>query len=343
MSQQISNIKRSGIVGGEGVGRGGGGGKRKLIASSAATLMLLMLLIAIPWTAAAAASTENDQKTNIRNIDSSSSYASGPSNQNDIYIDDDGLEGSGSRGEVREDLEKEDDEASGSGFGDDDEDSASSRSSLSSSSSSSAGSNLNHGQRGGVGGGSISSNSNNDNLPGSGDHDDLYTDTNLPVDPSTTDDEDMPIGKDNSKLSSSSASSPSGGTGGFSNIDDTREPVENDLDLGGLPRHHNTPIEGGSSGVNNHHDNTQYGPGSGVLIMNAKNDDRTASFFAQPGILAAVIGGAVVGLLCAILVVMFIVYRMRKKDEGSYALDEPKRSPTANTYAKNANNREFYA
>lgn len=57
----------------------------------------------------------------------------------------------------------------------------------------------------------------------------------------------------------------------------------------------------------------------------------------------AVIGGAVVGLLCAILVVMFIVYRMRKKDEGSYALDEPKRSPASNSYAKNATNREFYA
>lgn len=58
----------------------------------------------------------------------------------------------------------------------------------------------------------------------------------------------------------------------------------------------------------------------------------------------AVIGGAVVGLLCAILVVMFIVYRMRKKDEGSYALDEPKRSPAnVNSYAKNSNNREFYA
>lgn len=57
----------------------------------------------------------------------------------------------------------------------------------------------------------------------------------------------------------------------------------------------------------------------------------------------AVIGGAVVGLLCAILVVMFIVYRMRKKDEGSYALDEPKRSPAMNSYAKNATNREFYA
>lgn len=80
---------------------------------------------------------------------------------------------------MRDDLEKEDDEASGSGFGDDDEDSTSSRSSLSSSSSS--GGNLNV-LRGG-----------SDNLPGSGDHDDndLYTDTNLPtVDPSTTDDED---------------------------------------------------------------------------------------------------------------------------------------------------------
>lgn len=50
--------------------------------------------------------------------------------------------------------------------------------------------------------------------------------------------------------------------------------------------------------------------------------------------LPAVIGGAVVGLLCAILVVMFIVYRMRKKDEGSYALDEPRRSPAAQAFPK---------
>ena len=57
---------------------------------------------------------------------------------------------------------------------------------------------------------------------------------------------------------------------------------------------------------------------------------------------AAVIGGAVVGLLCAILCVMFVVYRMRKKDEGSYALDEPKRSPTVNSYSKPPS-REFYA
>ncbi|XP_022126064.2 syndecan isoform X2 [Pieris rapae] len=82
---------------------------------------------------------------------------------------------------------------------------------------------------------------------------------------------------------------------------------------------------------------------SGVLIMDTPHEDRATSFFAQPGILAAVIGGAVVGLLCAILVVMFIVYRMRKKDEGSYALDEPKRSPAAASYGKGHNNREFYA
>nr|XP_040227855.2 syndecan isoform X2 [Anopheles coluzzii] len=298
MSLKLQNIKGS--------GGGSGGNRRKLFASStatAATLLLVALLVAIPWTSAAAV--ENDQNSNNRNLnlDSSSSFGAAPSNQNDIYIDDEGLEGSGSRGEVRDDLEKEDDEASGSGFGDDDEDSTSSRSSLSSSSSS--GGNLNV-LRGG-----------SDNLPGS-----------------------VPIGKDNSKSSSSSSSSGSSSSGGvYSRGGEIIETGENDLDLGGLPRHHVTPTEGSI----NHHDNTQYGAGSGVLIMNAKNDDRTASFFAQPGILAAVIGGAVVGLLCAILVVMFIVYRMRKKDEGSYALDEPKRSPTANTYAKNVNNREFYA
>jgi syndecan 2 len=71
-------------------------------------------------------------------------------------------------------------------------------------------------------------------------------------------------------------------------------------------------------------------------------DGNRTSFFAQPGILAAVVGGAVVGLLCAILFVMFVVYRMRKKDEGSYPLDEPKRSPTVNTYSKQPS-REFYA
>lgn len=79
-----------------------------------------------------------------------------------------------------------------------------------------------------------------------------------------------------------------------------------------------------------------------VVIMNPKAEERPTSFFAQPGILAAVVGGAVVGLLCAILVVMFIVYRMRKKDEGSYALGEPKQSPNSNSYSRGTN-KEFFA
>lgn len=60
----------------------------------------------------------------------------------------------------------------------------------------------------------------------------------------------------------------------------------------------------------------------------------------RPGLLAAVIGGAVVALLLTILLVMFIVYRMRKKDEGSYPLDEQKF--TNYSYMK-APDKEFYA
>ncbi|CAD5114329.1 DgyrCDS3467 [Dimorphilus gyrociliatus] len=70
-----------------------------------------------------------------------------------------------------------------------------------------------------------------------------------------------------------------------------------------------------------------------------------SSFLGHPGLLAAIIGGAVVGLLCAVLLVMFLVYRMKKKDEGSYALDEPSkrgRSPAHMGYQK-APSKEYYA
>lgn len=287
-------------------------------------------MLTAPWSSALA---QDEQKSNNRisqSLSSSSSSfgAGGSSPNNDIYIDDEGLEGSGSRGEIRDDLEKEDDESSGSGYGDDDEDSSSRGSSRSSVTNVGIGggskgiseSGSSSGGAGGTGGGGAG---------GSGDHgldggeddedDDLYTETKRPsIDLGPTDDEDMvPI--DTGK---------SGGSVTHGHVPDGSDP---EIYTPRIP-----PTEGG-------HDSNNPYSGSGVLIMNAKNEDRTASFFAQPGILAAVIGGAVVGLLCAILVVMFIVYRMRKKDEGSYALDEPKRSPTANTYAKNANNREFYA
>jgi len=73
-----------------------------------------------------------------------------------------------------------------------------------------------------------------------------------------------------------------------------------------------------------------------------KDHSPETNFFAQPGILAAVVGGTVVGLLCTILLVMLIVYRMRKADEGSYSLNEPKRSPNVHSYLK-APSREFFA
>ena len=79
-------------------------------------------------------------------------------------------------------------------------------------------------------------------------------------------------------------------------------------------------------------------------MMSSKGEEylhEPSAVMKKPGILAGIIGGAVIGLLCAVLLVMFIVYRMRKKDEGSYALDE-KRSPSHHTYQR-ANTREFYA
>ncbi|CAG0890785.1 unnamed protein product [Cyprideis torosa] len=79
------------------------------------------------------------------------------------------------------------------------------------------------------------------------------------------------------------------------------------------------------------------GDGSRDGLAEEAPAERPASFFAQPGILAAVIGGAVVGLLCTTLLVMYIVYRMRKMDEGSYPLDN---SHKAMAY-KSSN--EFYA
>ena len=96
-----------------------------------------------------------------------------------------------------------------------------------------------------------------------------------------------------------------------------------------------------------------------VLDDPHKQFNQDTNFFAQPGILtgkyrggskarlaghviSAVIGGTVVGLLCTILLVMFIVYRMRKADEGSYSLNEPKRSPNVHSYLK-APSREFFA
>lgn len=66
------------------------------------------------------------------------------------------------------------------------------------------------------------------------------------------------------------------------------------------------------------------------------------AIMAKPGILAGIIGGAIIGVLTAFLLIIFIVYRMKKKDEGSYALEETKKPLNAYDY-RNCPTKEFYA
>jgi hypothetical protein len=85
-------------------------------------------------------------------------------------------------------------------------------------------------------------------------------------------------------------------------------------------------------------DNYVERPGA-VLEPKSRRMSLRASVIGQPGILAAIIGAAVVVLLCLVLLVMFIVYRMHRKsqDPAIYYIDKPTRSPlTAGTSSKKA-------
>lgn len=64
--------------------------------------------------------------------------------------------------------------------------------------------------------------------------------------------------------------------------------------------------------------------------------------FSKPTILVGIIGGTALGMLTAILLVMFIIYRIRKKDEGSYALEEAPRKSPSHAYTR-VSSREFFA
>ncbi|XP_030635345.1 syndecan-4 [Chanos chanos] len=60
------------------------------------------------------------------------------------------------------------------------------------------------------------------------------------------------------------------------------------------------------------------------------------NIFNKTEVLAAVIAGCVVGVLFAAMLILFLVYRMKKKDEGSYDLGKKpiyKKAPTAEIYA----------
>nr|AAA87197.1 syndecan-2 [Xenopus laevis] len=81
-----------------------------------------------------------------------------------------------------------------------------------------------------------------------------------------------------------------------------------------------------------------------VLVYGKKDIVQTAThtenLFHRTEVLAAVIAGGGIGFLFAVFLILLLVYRMRKKDEGSYDLGEGK--PSRAVYQK-APTKEFYA
>ncbi|XP_064825324.1 syndecan-4 [Oncorhynchus masou masou] len=71
---------------------------------------------------------------------------------------------------------------------------------------------------------------------------------------------------------------------------------------------------------------------SNVLMAHAGEE----SIFRKTEVLAALIAGGAVGLLFAVFLVLLLIYRMKKKDEGSYDLGKKpiyKKAPTTEIYA----------
>ncbi|XP_061633714.1 syndecan-2-like [Phyllopteryx taeniolatus] len=78
----------------------------------------------------------------------------------------------------------------------------------------------------------------------------------------------------------------------------------------------------------------------GSRMFDSPDDVTSESMWERTEVLAAVIACVVVGLFCAIFLLVLLAYRMKKKDEGSYDLGDTKLSTTA--YHK-APTKEFYA
>lgn len=71
---------------------------------------------------------------------------------------------------------------------------------------------------------------------------------------------------------------------------------------------------------------------SNVLMSHTGNE----SFLSKTEFLAALIAALAVSLMLAVLLILFLIYRMKKKDEGSYDLSKKpiyKKAPTTEIYA----------
>ncbi|XP_062981268.1 syndecan-1 [Elgaria multicarinata webbii] len=78
-----------------------------------------------------------------------------------------------------------------------------------------------------------------------------------------------------------------------------------------------------------------------IEANDAKSEGAPQGILDRKEVLGGVIAGGLVGLLFAVFLVGFMLYRMKKKDEGSYSLDEPKQSNGG--YQKPHKQEEFYA
>ncbi|XP_071804164.1 uncharacterized protein [Asterias amurensis] len=79
--------------------------------------------------------------------------------------------------------------------------------------------------------------------------------------------------------------------------------------------------------------------------LEVKDKKEKQNFFqmvrGSPILLAALVGAVVLTLITIVLITMFLIYRVKKKDEGSYSLDEPHKVKDPTAYWKDT--KEFYA
>nr|BAB61036.1 syndecan core protein [Heliocidaris crassispina] len=75
--------------------------------------------------------------------------------------------------------------------------------------------------------------------------------------------------------------------------------------------------------------------------VNEEPQDFFKMIFENPAILAGMVGAVVLILLTVVLLFLFVIYRIKKKDEGSYSLDEPHKVKDPTAYWKDT--KEFYA
>lgn len=70
--------------------------------------------------------------------------------------------------------------------------------------------------------------------------------------------------------------------------------------------------------------------------VSMSSTSQSSNIFERTEVLAALIVGGVVGILFAVFLILLLVYRMKKKDEGSYDLGKKpiyKKAPTNEFYA----------